>query len=118
MEWTPGSAISLPRDRLATRTTYPRGVALSTASMSDRSRLLLRSVVALLGGAIAGSRIIDAIRAWHEWRSWLARDQSGAEAYRGFFFVSSAIAILSICLAALLWYLLRPAQRGPGDMWR
>jgi hypothetical protein len=84
--------------------------------MSDRSIRLLRYVVVLLAGAIAGSRLIDAIRAWQEWHSWLARDQSGAEAYRSFFFVNSAIAILSICLAALLWHLLRPAKHRSGDM--
>jgi hypothetical protein len=67
-------------------------------------------MVVLAAGAIAGSRLVEAARAWREWHSWLGRDRPGAEAYRSFFFVNALVAILSLCLAALLWHLLRAKQ--------
>jgi hypothetical protein len=74
---------------------------------------LIRYGLVLLCGAVAGSRTVDALRAWQEWHRWLNQDPSGAEAYRTFFTVNSAIALGSLALAALLWYLLRDRRARP-----
>jgi hypothetical protein len=71
---------------------------------------LVRYAVVLIGGMLAAGRGVEAVRAWQEWRSWLATDPSGADAYRTFFLVNTAAAIISLCLAALLWHLLRPGR--------
>jgi predicted TIM-barrel enzyme len=55
-----------------------RGVNLQT----------IRYLVVLITGFIAGSRIVDAGRAWHEWHT-----------------------VLSLSIAALVWWLLRPKAR-------
>jgi hypothetical protein len=71
----------------------------------------IRHAVVLIAGILAGDRVVEAFKAWQEWRGWRATDPSGADAYRSFFLVNSAAALLSLCLAALLWHLLRPRQR-------
>ena len=70
----------------------------------------LRYALVLIGGIVAGDRIVEAIRAWQEWHSWVGRDPSGSDAYRTFFLVNASAALLSIGLAALLWHLLRPRR--------
>lgn len=70
----------------------------------------IRYVVVLVTGFIAGSRSVDAIRSWREWHDWAARDPSGADAYRSFFLVNVAIALLSLAIAGLVWWLLRPSR--------
>jgi len=66
-------------------------------------------VIVLAAGFLAGSRLVDAIRSWQEWHRWSASDPSAAEGYRTFFLVSAAIAGLSLAVAVLVWWLLRPA---------
>lgn len=68
----------------------------------------VRYLVVLVTGFIAGSRAVDALRSWQEWHSWAAQDPSGADAYHTFFLVNSATAILSLSIAGLVWWLLRP----------
>ena len=68
----------------------------------------LRYLIVLVTGFIAGSRTVDAIRSWREWHAWAVRDPSAAEAYRTFFRVSAAIALVSLLIAGLVWWLLRP----------
>ena len=68
----------------------------------------VRYIVVLVTGFIAGSRSVDAIRSWQEWHMWLERDPSGADAYKTFFFVNGATAGLSLAIAVLVWWLLRP----------
>lgn len=70
----------------------------------------LRYLVVLVTGFIAGSRTIDAVRAWREWHTWAVRDPSAADAYRTFFLVSAAIALGSLLIAGLVWWLLRPRR--------
>ena len=70
----------------------------------------LRYALVLIAGMLAGNRVVEAIRAWQEWHSWLVSDASGSEAYRTFFLVNATAALLCIGLAALLWYLLRPKR--------
>ena len=71
----------------------------------------IRYGVVLITGFIAGSRTVEAARSWQEWHTWAAQDPSGAEAYRTFFLVDVALALLSLSIAALVWWLLKPARR-------
>jgi hypothetical protein len=68
----------------------------------------VRYFVVLVTGFIAGSRVVDAIRSWQEWHSWAVRDPSSAGAYRTFFTVNVLAAIVSLLIAGLVWWLLRP----------
>jgi hypothetical protein len=70
----------------------------------------LRYALVLIAGMLAGNRVVEAIRAWQEWHSWLASDASASEAYRTFFLVNATAALLCMGLAALLWHLLRPRR--------
>ena len=69
---------------------------------------LLRYLIVLVSGFIAGSRAVDAARSWREWHIWATEDPSGADAYRTFFLVNTTIAVLSLSIAGLVWWLLRP----------
>ena len=68
----------------------------------------IRYAVVLLTGFIAGVRAVDAARSWNQWQSWTLRDPSAAEAYRTFFLMSAATALVSLTIAGLVWWLLRP----------
>ena len=68
----------------------------------------VRYLVVLLTGFISGSRTVEAARSWQEWHVWAAQDPSGAEAYRTFFLVNVAVAVLSLSIAGLVWWLLKP----------
>jgi hypothetical protein len=74
----------------------------------------IRYLVVLVTGFIAGSRTVEAVRSWQEWHSWAAQDPSGSEAYRTFFLVNSAVALISLSIAGLVWWLLRPSSRTGG----
>jgi hypothetical protein len=69
---------------------------------------IVRYVVVLVTGFVAGSRVVDSIRSWQEWHAWATRDPSGAEAYKSFFLVNATAAAVSLAIAALVWWLLRP----------
>jgi hypothetical protein len=75
----------------------------------------VRYLVVLFTGFLAGSRAVDAVQSWQEWHRQLATDPSAADAYRTFFLVDSAAALLSLVIAALVWWLLRPKA---GDLRR
>jgi hypothetical protein len=75
----------------------------------------IRYLVVLIGGVVAGGRVAEAIIAWQEWRRWMLTDPTGAEAYRNFLVGNAMAAILSVCLAALVWHLLRPKQGSAGS---
>lgn len=64
-------------------------------------------VAVLLGGFIAGGRIVSATHAWREWHTWNELDPSGADAYRTFFLVDLGVAALTVAIAGLVWWLLR-----------
>jgi hypothetical protein len=68
---------------------------------------IVRHVVVLLTGFIAGGRTVDAVRAWREWHRLGASDASAAAAYRAFCLIDSAAAVVSLVIAALVWWLLR-----------
>jgi hypothetical protein len=69
---------------------------------------IVRYAVVLLTGIIAGGRTVDALQAWREWHRVATSDPSAADAFRTFFLVDLAAAILSLGIAALVWWLLRP----------
>jgi ABC-type sulfate transport system permease component len=69
--------------------------------------------VVLIAGFIAGDRVVDAVHSWQEWHQWLVRDPSAAEAYQTVFRVSAAVAALSLAIAVLVWWLLRPVEGSP-----
>jgi hypothetical protein len=79
------------------------------------ARRLGRYGLVLVAGIIAGGRTVSAIQAWQQWRIWRERDPSGADAYRTFAEVDIAIAVLSLGVAVLIWWLLRPRSgNAPG----
>jgi hypothetical protein len=67
-----------------------------------------RYLAVLLGGFIVGGRIVSAIHAWREWHAWAGRDPSGADAYRTFLMMDLGVMALTVALAGLVWWLLRP----------
>ncbi len=69
----------------------------------------------LLTAFIAGGRLIGAYQAGSEWRSWAVRDPSAAEAYRTFFVADLVIALLSLAIAGLVWWLLRDQRENRTD---
>ena len=69
-------------------------------------RTTVRYGVALLAGVIAGGRGVGAMQSWQQYRALKARDPSAADAYLTFVQVDAAIAVVSLCLAGLLWWLL------------
>ena len=70
----------------------------------------VRYLVVLVTGFIAGSRAVDAIQSWREWQAWAIRDPSAADAYRTFFMGNAAVALVSLLIAGLVWWLLRPGR--------
>jgi hypothetical protein len=68
----------------------------------------LRYGVVLVAGFIAGSRAVSAVQSWHQWRLLRESDPSGADAYLTVAEVDTVIAVLSLAVAVLLWWLLRP----------
>jgi len=68
----------------------------------------IRHLVVLVSGFIAGSRAVDAVRSWREWHIWAVKDPSAADAYRTFFLMDAAIALVTLLIAGLVWWLLRP----------
>jgi hypothetical protein len=71
----------------------------------------LRYLLVLACGILAGGRSVEAVNSWQEWRARMTSDPSAADAYRTFFLVNLGTVVLSLCLAALLWHLLRPAAK-------
>lgn len=68
----------------------------------------IRYVVVLLTGFIAGGRIVGAAQSWMEWQRWSVLVPSSAGAYRHLFLENTAVALVSLTIAALVWWLLRP----------
>jgi hypothetical protein len=66
----------------------------------------VRHLVVLFTGFLAGSRAVDAWFAWKKWQGTGASPQ--AASYREYFLVDLAVALLSLGIAGLVWWLLRP----------
>jgi hypothetical protein len=73
----------------------------------------VRHGVALVAGFIAGTRGISAITGWRAWHDLASRDPSGAELYRTATILDLGIAAVSLALAGLAWWLLRPPRAAP-----
>ena len=82
--------------------------------MTASIRNILRYAFALLGGMIAGVSAITAVQAWQKYRIWRGRDPSAADAYLSFATANSAVVVLSVALAWLLWWLLQQRSPRPG----
>ena len=73
-------------------------------------RNILRYSIALLGGIIAGVGAVTAIESWQHYRIWTGRDASTADAYLSFAATNLAVVVISLALAWLVWWLLRPGS--------
>jgi ABC-type uncharacterized transport system permease subunit len=73
---------------------------------------IVRYLIVLITAFIAGGRTVDAVRAWRNWHTWVLRDPSAAEGYRTFFRVDATVAAVSLIIAGLVWWLLRPTTSG------
>jgi len=62
--------------------------------------------VALVAEFIAGSRTVEAFVAWREWQKWKRVDPSGAALYRAACRLDAGVAIISLTVACLVWWLL------------
>jgi hypothetical protein len=78
----------------------------------------IRYAVVLVTGIIAGGRVVDAAQAWSEARRAAVTDPSAADAYRTFALVDGAIALCSLAIAGLVWWLLRPSSAALEDVGR
>jgi len=70
-----------------------------------------RYATVVLAGIVAGSNTVSAFQAWQQYRLWRERDPSGADASLTFAQLDLAVAGLSLAIAALVWWLLRPKPR-------
>jgi len=71
---------------------------------------MARFVVAFAAGAVASDRLVAAGRAWRLWHRWIGEDPSGADLYRTNFWIFSGAAALTVAVAGLVFWLLRPAS--------
>jgi hypothetical protein len=76
-------------------------------------RRTLRFGIALLAAIVAVSQAVGAFQAWRQYRQWRERDPSAADAYLTFAQVDAMLAGLSLGVALLAWWLLRPVPRKP-----
>jgi hypothetical protein len=72
-------------------------------------RTLTRYGLVLLGGYLAGSRLVAAALAWREWHQLAVSDPSAADLYRTDFWVEINITVLTLRVVGLVYWLLRPA---------
>jgi hypothetical protein len=70
-----------------------------------------RYATVVLAGIVAGSNTVSALQSWQQYRLWRERDPSGADASLTFAQLDLAVAGLSLAIAALVWWLLRPKPR-------
>ena len=68
---------------------------------------VVRHLVVLVTGFLAGSRTVAAIQGWNEWHG-LRGDTAAIAAAREQFLVDLTVACLSLAIAGLVWWLLRP----------
>jgi hypothetical protein len=60
---------------------------------------------------------VAAAQAWRDWHRWAVSDPSAADLYRTEFWVELTIALLTVAVVGLVYWLLRPgpATRHAGD---
>jgi hypothetical protein len=74
-------------------------------------KTVARCATVVLAGIVAGSNTVSAFQGWQQYRLWRERDPSGADASLTFAQLDLAVAGLSLAIAALVWWLLRPKPR-------
>ena len=74
-------------------------------------KTVARYATVVLAGIVAGSKTVSAFQGWQQYRLWRLRDPSGADASLTFAQLELAMAGLSLTIAALVWWLLRPKPR-------
>jgi hypothetical protein len=79
--------------------------------MTQPVRDAIRYGIVLLGGFIAGSKLISAVQSLQQWRTGRESDPSAADLYLTSAEIDSAIAVISLALAVLLWWSLRPLPK-------
>jgi hypothetical protein len=77
-----------------------------------RIKTIIRHALALVGGFLAGTRLIDAVKDWRQWHEWAVVDPSAADLYRTNFWLDVTFAIAIVGITALISRLLRPNVRG------
>ena len=70
----------------------------------------VRHAAVLVAGYLAGSRGISGISAWRTWHHLAGRDPSAAELYQTAAMLDLGVVVISLALAALVWWLVRPAR--------
>jgi hypothetical protein len=116
MEWSPGWRHlffhEMARDEpIYTLQGYSCQTVLGVDPVLGRLIQAVRYVVVLVTGFIAGSRTVGAVQYWREWQLWSQREPAAAVAYRSAFTTDLIVAALSLALAGLVWWLLRPTAR-------
>jgi hypothetical protein len=74
-------------------------------------KTVARYATVVLAGIVAGSNTVSAFQNWQRYRLWREDDPSGADASLTFAQLDLAVAGLSLAIAALVWWLLRPNPR-------
>lgn len=75
-------------------------------------KTIVRYALVLLGGFLAGGRLVDAGDNWRGWHEWAVADPSAADLYRTNLWGDVTFAVLIVGVAALIYWLLRPNVRG------
>jgi hypothetical protein len=72
------------------------------------ARRVIRYALVLLGGFLAGGRMVAAIHAWREWHAWEGSDPSLADFFRTEFWLQVAFAAFTLAATYVAFWLLRP----------
>ncbi|HYC32269.1 MAG TPA: hypothetical protein VEB59_08270 [Gemmatimonadales bacterium] len=69
---------------------------------------LIRYLLVLLGGFVAGGRAVAAIDAWREWHAWETSDPSLADSFRTEFWLQLTLTGITLAAAYVVFRMLRP----------
>ena len=75
------------------------------------ARTAIRYALVLLGGILAGARVMAAIQAWREWHAWETSDPSLADFFRTEFWLQLVFAGLTIAATWVAFRLLRSPRQ-------
>jgi hypothetical protein len=70
----------------------------------------VRFITVLVATVIAVSQAAGAFQSWRQYREWRVRDPSAGDAYLTFAQVDGVLAVFSLGIAVLGWWLLRPRR--------
>ena len=87
------------------------GITVNRLSIDRWSlKYIVRSCVALLAGMTAGGRAVGAVQSLEQYYAMRMTDPSRAEPYLAVATYDLSIVALSVTLAGLVWWLLRPSS--------